>query len=243
MLAPVLLPPATRISAARLHALLAVMRRALQRLRDGLRVFRRPRQAAIATAVQLLAWALQWLSCWLLLIALGLDVHAGAAAAAGVLFAVNVTALVPATPANIGVFQAACVAVLAGAYHVSTPDAIAYGIVLQAVELATGADYGRAGAAQRGPVLARGAPAHDARRARAAQTVARAGVATRVSGSDRPRYVTRLGHRVTDLAHQCKMIGRASRMSRSASSRESATATQPGTSGEYAPHSPCSPRS
>ena len=28
-------------------------------------------------------------------------------------------------------------AVLAGAYHVSTPEAIAYGIVLQAVELAT----------------------------------------------------------------------------------------------------------
>ena len=53
------------------------------------------------------------------------------------LFAVNVTAVVPATPANVGVFQAACVAVLAGAYHVSTPDAIAYGIVLQAVELAT----------------------------------------------------------------------------------------------------------
>ena len=62
---------------------------------------------------------------------------AGAAAAAGVLFAVNVTAVVPATPANVGVFQAACVAVLAGAYHVSTPDAIAYGIVLQAVEVAT----------------------------------------------------------------------------------------------------------
>jgi phosphatidylinositol alpha-mannosyltransferase len=50
---------------------------------------------------------------------------------------VNVTAVVPATPANIGVFQAACVAVLAGAYHVSTPDALAYGIILQAVELAT----------------------------------------------------------------------------------------------------------
>ncbi len=69
--------------------------------------------------------------------ALGLDSHAGAAAAAGVLFAVNVTAVIPATPANVGVFQAACVAVLAGAYHVSTPDAIAYGIVLQAVEVAT----------------------------------------------------------------------------------------------------------
>ena len=49
----------------------------------------------------------------------------------------NVTAAVPATPANVGVFQAACVAVLSGAYHVSTPDAIAYGIILQAVEIVT----------------------------------------------------------------------------------------------------------
>jgi phosphatidylinositol alpha-mannosyltransferase len=69
--------------------------------------------------------------------ALGIDSHAGAGAAAAVLFAVNVTAVIPATPANIGIFQAACVAVLAGAYHVSTPEAIAYGIVLQAVEVAT----------------------------------------------------------------------------------------------------------
>jgi phosphatidylinositol alpha-mannosyltransferase len=91
----------------------------------------------VASLAQLGAWALQWMSCWLLLMALGLDTHTGAAAAAGVLFAVNVTAVVPATPANVGVFQAACVAVLAGAYHVSTPEAIAYGIVLQAVEVAT----------------------------------------------------------------------------------------------------------
>jgi phosphatidylinositol alpha-mannosyltransferase len=69
--------------------------------------------------------------------ALGIDGKAGAGAAAAVLFAVNVTAVIPATPANIGIFQAACVAVLAGAYHVSTPEAIAYGIVLQAVELGT----------------------------------------------------------------------------------------------------------
>jgi phosphatidylinositol alpha-mannosyltransferase len=54
-----------------------------------------------------------------------------------VLFAVNVTAVLPATPSNLGVFQAACVAVLAGAYGVSSADALAYGIVLQAVELAT----------------------------------------------------------------------------------------------------------
>ncbi len=120
-----------------MHALLAAAHRALARLHDGLRVFAKPRRAALATLAQLGAWTLQWLSCWLLLLALGLDPHASAAAAAGVLFAVNVTAAVPLTPANVGVFQAACVAVLAGAYHVATADAIAYGIVLQAVELLT----------------------------------------------------------------------------------------------------------
>jgi phosphatidylinositol alpha-mannosyltransferase len=137
LLAPVLIPPAAVSRSRRLQAALAGLRGVLMRLRDGLRVFSRPRRAILATVTQLCAWALQWLSCWLLLMALGLDSHAGAAAAAGVLFAVNVTAVIPATPANVGVFQAACVAVLAGAYHVSTPDAIAYGIVLQAVEVST----------------------------------------------------------------------------------------------------------
>jgi len=137
LLAPVLIPPAAVSRSRRLQAVAAGARRSLLRLRDGLRVFRQPRRAAAATAAQLGAWALQWLSCWLLLMALGLDGQAGPAAAAGVLFAVNVTAVLPPTPANVGVFQAACVAVLVGAYHVSTPDAIAYGIVLQAVEIFT----------------------------------------------------------------------------------------------------------
>jgi phosphatidylinositol alpha-mannosyltransferase len=142
-LAPVLLPALDRSSptgigqrSPRVQALIAMLRRLLLRLRDGLRVFRQPRRALAATVAQLGAWALQWLSCWLLLMAFGLDSRVGVGGAAAVLFAVNVTAVVPATPANVGVFQAACVAVLAGAYHVSTPDAIAYGIVLQAVELA-----------------------------------------------------------------------------------------------------------
>jgi phosphatidyl-myo-inositol alpha-mannosyltransferase len=141
LLAPMLVPrPIDRSRAGRqalrLRAVVG-MRRALLLVRDGLRIFRRPREAALATAAQLAAWALQCASCWLLLMALGLDARVGLAGAAGVLFAVNVTAAVPATPANVGVFQAACVAVLSGAYHVSTPDAIAYGIILQAVEIAT----------------------------------------------------------------------------------------------------------
>ena len=137
LLAPVLVPRAARSRSERLGRLFANVRAALVRVRAGLHVFRNPRQACSATLLQLCAWGLQWLSCWLLLMALGLDGKAGLGAAAAVLFAVNVTAVIPATPANVGVFQAACVAVLAGAYHVATADALAYGIVLQAVEVAT----------------------------------------------------------------------------------------------------------
>jgi phosphatidylinositol alpha-mannosyltransferase len=137
LLAPVLVPPAAVSRYRRVGRLLANVRAALVRVRAGLRVFRNPRQAAAATVLQLSAWGLQWLSCWLLLMALGLNSKVGFGAAAAVLFAVNVTAVIPATPANVGVFQAACVAVLAGAYHVPSADALAYGIVLQAVEVAT----------------------------------------------------------------------------------------------------------
>jgi phosphatidyl-myo-inositol alpha-mannosyltransferase len=137
LLAPVLVPSAAISRSLRLRALIAGLRLSLVRVREGLRVFRHPRQAALATGAQLGAWGLQCMSCWLLLMALGLNHRVGIAGAAAVLFAVNVTAVIPATPANIGVFQAACVAVLAGAYHVSTADALAYGIVLQVVELAT----------------------------------------------------------------------------------------------------------
>ncbi|HEX3391069.1 MAG TPA: lysylphosphatidylglycerol synthase domain-containing protein [Solirubrobacteraceae bacterium] len=137
VLAPVMVPPAAVSRSRRLGRALASVRAALVRVRAGLNVFRQPRQAAIATAIQLAAWGLQCTSCYLLLMALGLSGQVGFGAAAAVLFAVNVTAVIPATPANVGVFQAACVAVLAGAYHVHTADALAYGIVLQAVEVAT----------------------------------------------------------------------------------------------------------
>jgi phosphatidylinositol alpha-mannosyltransferase len=112
-------------------------RRELTRVRGGLRVFAKPRLAAVAVTGQLSAWVLQWLSCYALLVALGLDARAGLGAAAAVLFVVNVTAVLPAAPSNVGVFQAACVAVLTGAYHVGSADALAYGIILQAVEVAT----------------------------------------------------------------------------------------------------------
>ena len=58
-------------------------------------VFRDPRRGAAAAAAQLGAWAIQLLACWALLAALGLDHQVGIGAAAAVLFAVNVTAVVP----------------------------------------------------------------------------------------------------------------------------------------------------
>ena len=137
LLLPLLVGPAAASRAERMRAALAAIRPSLARLRQGLHALRSPRPASAAILLQLVAWVLQWVSCWLLLLALGLGPQAGAGAAAAVLFAVNITAAVPVTPANVGVFQAACAVVLIGAYHVSTPSAIAYGIVLQVVEIAT----------------------------------------------------------------------------------------------------------
>jgi phosphatidylinositol alpha-mannosyltransferase len=111
-------------------------------VRSGLKVFRRPRLGLTAIVSQLLAWTLQWLACYLLLVALGLEHRADLGAAAAVLFAVNVTAVLPVTPSNLGVFQAACVAVLTGAYGVSAANALGYGIILQAVEIATAVAMG-----------------------------------------------------------------------------------------------------
>ncbi len=111
-------------------------RRAMLQVRNGLQVFRKPKLGSWAALNQLAAWTIQWLACYLLLVALGLDERAGIGAAAAVLFAVNVTAALPVTPSNLGVFQAACVAVLS-AYGVGKTDALAYGIILQAVEIAT----------------------------------------------------------------------------------------------------------
>ncbi len=139
LVSPILLRhgPAATARFSRVHALMAQARRGLTRVRAGLSVFRRPRLGAAAIAAQLTAWSLQWLSCYVLLTALGLSNRAGIAAAAAVLFAVNITAVLPATPANLGVFQAACAAVLHTGWHVGYGDGVAYGVILQAVEVST----------------------------------------------------------------------------------------------------------
>ncbi len=139
LLAPVLM---RRNGNGRLARLGTALHRALVQVRAGLAIFRDPRRGTAAAAAQLGAWAIQLAACWALLYALGLDDRAGIGAAAAVLFAVNVTAVVPATPSNIGVFQLAVISVLHTGFGIGTADALAYGVILQAVEIATAVALG-----------------------------------------------------------------------------------------------------
>ena len=143
LLAVLVLPSVLkRNGESRLARLSLIVHRALTRVRQGLEVFRQPKLGLGAAAFQLAAWGIQLASCWALMVALGLDHKASLAAAAAVLFAVNVTAVIPATPSNIGIFQLAVISVLTTGWGISAADALAYGVILQAVEIATAVGLG-----------------------------------------------------------------------------------------------------
>lgn len=136
LVGPRVLSLGQRSRRARVARASAVLARLLALARQGLVVFMRPRPGIAAVSAQFSAWALQWLSCYTVLLALGLQSKAGLIAAAALLLAVNVAAVLPPTPSNVGVFQAACIVVLA-AFGVSAGEGLAYGILLQAVEVVT----------------------------------------------------------------------------------------------------------
>ncbi len=133
---PRIVAVASRSRSPRVAAAATAAARMLELARRGLVVFARPRYGVLAVSAQLVAWALQWLACYGVILALGLQARAGLVAAAAVLLAVNLSAILPATPSNVGVFQAACLVVLA-AYGVGAGPGLAYGIILQAVEVVT----------------------------------------------------------------------------------------------------------
>jgi phosphatidyl-myo-inositol alpha-mannosyltransferase len=136
LLGPRVLALGQRSRSARVAAMANTVARMLGLARRGLVVFTRPRYGLSAVAAQMLAWAMQWLACYMVILALGLQPHADLVTAAAILLAVNISAILPATPSNVGVFQAACLVVLA-AYGVGAGPALAYGIILQAVEAFT----------------------------------------------------------------------------------------------------------
>jgi phosphatidyl-myo-inositol alpha-mannosyltransferase len=133
---PRLLRLGARSRSARARRAMNILAQLLHRARRGLLVFASPRHGPLAITTQLLAWMLQWIACYAILLALGLQAHAGLAAAAAILLAVNLSAVLPPTPSNVGLFQAACLVVLA-AYGVGAGPGLAYGIILQAVEILT----------------------------------------------------------------------------------------------------------
>ncbi len=141
LLGPRLLRLAQRSRSVRITLAAAALGRLLRLARQGLAAFANPRYGVPAVLAQLLAWTLQWLACYAVLCALDLQSYGGLTAAAAVLLAVNVSAILPATPSNVGVFQAACLVVLA-AYGVGAGPALAYGIILQAVEVLTALGLG-----------------------------------------------------------------------------------------------------
>jgi phosphatidylinositol alpha-mannosyltransferase len=133
---PRVLNTAQRARSQRLRRAAGGLANLLRLARQGMLVFKRPGHGVGAIVSQLLAWALQWLACYMIILALGLQSQADLVTAAAVLLAVNVSAVLPATPSNVGVFQAACLVVLA-AYGVGAGAGLAYGIILQAVEVIT----------------------------------------------------------------------------------------------------------
>jgi phosphatidyl-myo-inositol alpha-mannosyltransferase len=141
VLGPRLLRLAQLSRSVRVSLAAAALARLLRLARQGLAVFANPRHGPPAVLLQLLAWVLQWLACYAVLCSLNLQSDGGFTAAAAVLLVVNVSAVLPATPSNVGVFQAACLVVLA-AYGVGAGPALAYGIILQAVEVLTALGFG-----------------------------------------------------------------------------------------------------
>jgi phosphatidylinositol alpha-mannosyltransferase len=143
LLAVLLAPSLVKVNGqGRVARAIQAVRGAIKQARRGLTVFRDPRRGSYAAFAQLFAWLLQLLACWALFAALGLDHRVAIGAAAACLFAVNVTAVVPATPSNIGIFQLAIISVLTKGFGIPAADALAYGVILQAVEIATAVALG-----------------------------------------------------------------------------------------------------
>ncbi len=134
MLGPKLASTFAGVERGPVGRLLGWVARQLGEVSRGLAVFRRLRTIARSAGFQLSGWAMQTGTCYAVILAFGLEHRAGLPTAAAVLFAVNVTAVVPLTPSNVGVFQAACIAVLAP-LGIRAGTALAYGLVLQAVEI------------------------------------------------------------------------------------------------------------
>jgi uncharacterized protein (TIRG00374 family) len=103
---------------------------AVANLTRGLAGLRRPRLMFAAFAWTTAAWLTLALSCWLIM--RGFDLDLSLAAGLLVVIATNLAAILPSSPAGVGVFEQATLVAL-GAYGISDSRALSYALVLHVV--------------------------------------------------------------------------------------------------------------
>jgi uncharacterized membrane protein YbhN (UPF0104 family) len=109
------------------------LRRHWPELVDSQRIMGRPWLAALVALIQTGSWVLQLAAAWAALQAFHLG-GPGLRGAALVLVLTNLIGLVPATPGNVGTFEAAAAAALAVS-GISAGPALAYALGLQGMQL------------------------------------------------------------------------------------------------------------
>jgi uncharacterized protein (TIRG00374 family) len=115
--------------------------------RQGLSVLKAPVPLAGAILLQCFGWLMQLLAVFVAMQAF--DIDAPLPAAGLVLVLMNIATIVPLWPGNVGLVQAA-VALPLRNYGVAYPVGFAYGIVLQAIEIACGVGLGLIAIAREG---------------------------------------------------------------------------------------------
>ena len=119
--------------------------------RQGLSVLKAPVPLAGAILLQCMGWLMQLLAVYVAMQAFGID--APLPAAGLVLVLMNIATIVPLWPGNIGLVQAA-VAIPLRNYGVPYAIGFAYGLALQAIEIACGISLGLIAIAREGISLA-----------------------------------------------------------------------------------------
>jgi uncharacterized protein (TIRG00374 family) len=127
------------------------VRRLVLMARQGLAVLKSPVALIGAVLLQCLGWLLQLLAVWVAMRAFEID--APLPAAGLVLVLMNIATIVPLWPGNVGLVQAA-VAIPLRNYGVPYATGFAYGLVLQALEMACGVGLGLLALAREGISLA-----------------------------------------------------------------------------------------
>jgi hypothetical protein len=102
---------------------------------------RDPRQMSLVVGASLITWLAQWTGIFFTLQAFGLE-RVGWGGAGLLLVTVTLAQAFPVLPGNLLVFQAAAVVPLTASYAVSTAEALAFSIVLQATEAIVGVAVG-----------------------------------------------------------------------------------------------------